>query len=121
MSRKGSTQIEQVLLESMGSSTAHLGLCEERRSPLDRKSAAPYGSCLSVMPIDLIPDLIPVIGLADDAGVIALAFNKLRDKLADFSNGTIKDIEPSFLTKACSKGKGLSRKIKNETFERPVT
>jgi uncharacterized membrane protein YkvA (DUF1232 family) len=74
-----------------------------------------------VMPIDLIPDFIPVIGLADDVGVIAYAFNKLHDQLAAFSKGAIKDIEPSFLTKTWNTAKVYLEKFKRETFERPVT
>jgi uncharacterized membrane protein YkvA (DUF1232 family) len=74
-----------------------------------------------VMPVDVIPDFIPVVGLADDVGVIAYAFSKLREQLTTFSNGTIKDIEPTFLTKMWGQAKVFLEEFKGETFERPVT
>jgi uncharacterized membrane protein YkvA (DUF1232 family) len=74
-----------------------------------------------VMPVDVIPDFIPFAGLADDVGVIAYAFSQLREQLTAFSNGTIKDIEPTFMTKIWDKVKIFLEEFKGETFERPVT
>ena len=37
-----------------------------------------------VFPIDLIPDMIPVIGLVDDAGVIWFVVNQIKADLDDF-------------------------------------
>ena len=34
-----------------------------------------------VNPLDLIPDLIPITGLLDDLGIIAIAFAFLRSKI----------------------------------------
>lgn len=37
-----------------------------------------------VWPVDLIPDVLPIIGLADDAGMLFIVARKLRDELARF-------------------------------------
>ena len=37
-----------------------------------------------VFPIDLVPDMIPVIGLVDDAGVIWFVVNQIKADLDDF-------------------------------------
>ena len=74
-----------------------------------------------VMPIDLIPDMIPVLGLADDAGVLAYAFSQLHKQLEAFSNGTLQDIEPSFITKVSNAAKAYIEQFKAKHLEYPVT
>ncbi len=37
-----------------------------------------------IMPLDLIPDYIPVIGLLDDFAVLSAIINSLQDELADY-------------------------------------
>ncbi len=52
----------------------------------------PLGSIIAIVggllyflsPIDLIPDLLPAIGLVDDAAVIALALKLVHDDVAEF-------------------------------------
>ena len=39
-----------------------------------------------VNPFDLIPDIIPAIGLSDDVGVLAWAYNSVRTELDKFSD-----------------------------------
>jgi uncharacterized membrane protein YkvA (DUF1232 family) len=37
-----------------------------------------------VWPVDLIPDVIPVLGLTDDASLLFIVARKLRDELSHF-------------------------------------
>ena len=37
-----------------------------------------------VMPLDLIPDFIPVAGFVDDLGVLVWVFNSFQDEIQDF-------------------------------------
>lgn len=39
-----------------------------------------------ISPIDAIPDIIPVLGLGDDASIIALTFVKLASDLKKYTN-----------------------------------
>ena len=52
----------------------------------------PIGSVIAIVgaliyflsPVDLIPDLLPAIGLADDAAVLTLAFKLVHDDVGEF-------------------------------------
>ena len=52
----------------------------------------PIGSVIAIVgaliyflsPVDLIPDLLPAIGLADDAAVLTLAFKLVHDDVVEF-------------------------------------
>ena len=50
-------------------------------APLAGKTIAIAILVYLVSPIDAIPDLIPILSLTDDAGVITLAFAKLATDL----------------------------------------
>ncbi len=57
-----------------------------------RYTNIPIGSIIAIVgaliyflsPIDLIPDLLPAIGLVDDAAVIALALKLVHDDVAEY-------------------------------------
>lgn len=44
-----------------------------------------------ILPIDIIPDCIPIIGLTDDAGVIVWAFMRIRGNITDDIREKAKD------------------------------
>lgn len=44
-----------------------------RKTPLSAKAAIAGGLLYGVLPIDLIPDLLPLLGITDDATVLVLA------------------------------------------------
>ena len=54
----------------------------------------PIGSVIAIVgaliyflsPVDLIPDLLPAIGLADDAAVLTLAFKLVHDDVVEFKS-----------------------------------
>ena len=43
-----------------------------------------------IIPLDLIPDYIPVIGLLDDFAVLSAIINSLQDELADYRKFSLK-------------------------------
>ena len=43
-----------------------------------------------ILPIDLIPDYIPVIGLSDDFGTLIYAYNIIKDNINDDIRGKAK-------------------------------
>jgi uncharacterized membrane protein YkvA (DUF1232 family) len=45
------------------------------------------------VPLDLIPDYLPIVGLLDDFAVLSAIINSMRDELADYRK--FKDQEPS--------------------------
>jgi len=70
----------------------------DRRTPLAVKTSLVAALAYFVLPADAIPDVLPVLGFADDAAVLATAINLVsnhirpehraaaRDKLAEFSS-----------------------------------
>jgi uncharacterized membrane protein YkvA (DUF1232 family) len=51
------------------------GVLTHRDSPLSAKLAVMFAFAYLVSPVDLIPDVLPVLGLMDDAGVLVLFLN----------------------------------------------
>lgn len=37
-----------------------------------------------IMPLDFLPDYIPLIGLVDDLAVLTVVFNSIKDELEDY-------------------------------------
>ena len=58
------------------------------KAPTAAKGVAIGALLYFVLPIDVIPDFIPVIGYADDAAVIAAAVAYLSKELAAYRNDT---------------------------------
>ena len=54
------------------------------RAPAQGKLVAIGALLYFILPIDLIPDVIPVLGYADDAAVIATAVSFLRAQMARY-------------------------------------
>lgn len=76
-------------------------LTDERVSNIDKLFVA-AAIAYVIMPFDLIPDFIPVIGEIDDIYVIMLALNRLishagRDVLADHWDGDPNELTPKSL------------------------
>ena len=64
-------------------------LCSNTLSLKDK--AIVYGALgYFILPIDLIPDYIPVIGLSDDFGVLIHAYNIIKDNINDDIRGKAK-------------------------------
>ncbi len=51
------------------------GVLTHKGSPVSAKLAVLFALAYLISPIDLIPDVIPVLGLMDDAGVLVLLLN----------------------------------------------
>ena len=64
-------------------------LCSNTLSLKDK--AIVYGALgYFILPIDLIPDYIPVIGLSDDFGTLIYAYNIIKDNINDDIRGKAK-------------------------------
>lgn len=57
---------------------------EYRRIPTKSIKAIAAGLIYFVLPTDLIPDWIPVAGMADDAAVLAYIWSKIKDDAAEY-------------------------------------
>ena len=44
-----------------------------------------------ILPVDLIPDSIPIIGLTDDFGVLINAFKRIKENITDDTRKQAKD------------------------------
>jgi len=57
-----------------------------RRAPVLPKLLAVLAVAYAIVPIDLIPDVAPLIGWLDDAGVVSLALAYVMKRVADFED-----------------------------------
>lgn len=53
------------------------------KTPLWVKATAAAALAYFILPLDAIPDLMPVVGLSDDAGVLATAFTAVSAHVTD--------------------------------------
>jgi len=70
-----------------------------RRLPRRALVAAVAGLVYFLDPLDAIPDFLPVVGLVDDAAVLAWIVSRVRGDLDEFlaweaEQGTVIDVEP---------------------------
>jgi len=56
------------------------------RYPLPKKTALVliFSFLYLISPVDIIPDIFPLIGLVDDVAVLAFAFNFIKDDLENY-------------------------------------
>ncbi len=56
------------------------------RYPLPKKTALllVFAFLYLISPVDIVPDIFPLIGLVDDVAVLAFAFNFIRDDLENY-------------------------------------
>ncbi len=59
---------------------------QDPEAPWSGKALAIAALLYLISPIDAIPDVIPVLGLTDDAGIIALVIAKLASDLKNYTN-----------------------------------
>lgn len=55
----------------------------DKETPTQAKAIIFGALAYFVMPVDLIPDLIPILGFTDDAAVLAAAFAMIRTHIKD--------------------------------------
>jgi len=92
-------------------SLGHLPLAQETvamyfclldaRTPIWVKAAAAAALAYFILPLDAMPDLLPVVGLSDDAGVIAATLTAIAAHITDEHRARAKgwmeaEIEPHF-------------------------
>ncbi len=63
---------------------------EYRRIPSKSIKAIAAALIYFVIPTDLIPDWIPVAGMADDAAVLAYVWSKIKDDAAEYKKWQVK-------------------------------
>lgn len=62
-------------------------LLRSRQAPLWQKALVLAGAAYVVMPLDLIPDAIPLIGWLDDVGIIVACAAVLQRALSEHRGG----------------------------------
>ena len=88
----GRRHVEEELLEKLRKAKvkfaadvrALYAFMRDPRAPVQGKAVAIGALLYFILPLDLIPDVLPVIGFADDAAVIAAAVGFLHTQLAAY-------------------------------------
>ena len=78
-------------------------MTKDPKAPWESKAMAVGALIYTVSPIDAIPDVLPILGLTDDAGVIAAAVAALGSSLAKYA-----DKKPTEITDAPNENKKLN-------------
>jgi len=78
-------------------------MTKDPKAPWESKAMAVGALIYTVSPIDAIPDVLPILGLTDDAGVIAAAVVALGSSLAKYA-----DKKPTEITDAPNENKKLN-------------
>lgn len=65
-----------------------------RRAPWGPRLATILALAYVVMPVDLIPDVAPILGWLDDAGAVGLALGWLMKSVSDFDEAPPETAEP---------------------------
>jgi uncharacterized membrane protein YkvA (DUF1232 family) len=83
--------LERKILETSHAKRSLLGNARDlmdyaRHGNLSKKDLALVLGALIyfISPVDLIPDIIPIAGLIDDAAIVAIVFGKLSTRIAAF-------------------------------------
>ncbi len=58
-------------------------LCLDERVPTSARAAGVAALAYLAMPADLVPDVLPLVGLTDDAGVLGAAVINLASNLSE--------------------------------------
>lgn len=88
----GRQRVEEELLEKLrkvkvkfaADVRALYAFMRDPRAPAQGKVVAIGALLYFILPVDLIPDLLPIVGFADDAAVIATAVGFLNTQLAAY-------------------------------------
>lgn len=88
----GRARVEQDLLEKLRKVKVKFGadvralfaFMRDPRAPAQGKLVAIGALLYFILPVDVIPDFLPIIGFADDAAVIAGAVSFLNTQLASY-------------------------------------
>jgi uncharacterized membrane protein YkvA (DUF1232 family) len=67
-------------------------LLTDDRAPTFPRIVAVLAVLYVLLPIDAIPDVIPILGWLDDLGVVSLAFGYVMSQAAKFENARIEQL-----------------------------
>ena len=61
--------------------------------PTIKKGVAVFALLYFIAPVDLVPDILPVVGFLDDAGIIAAAVSMYHEDIPDYKEKAKKWLE----------------------------
>lgn len=64
----------------------HLRRLRDPKAPRSAKAAAALGILYAIWPVDLLPDVVPALGWADDAAIVSMAFTLAAAILTRWAN-----------------------------------